>query len=107
VPSYLKFKPGVDIPLSAICAAAAVNARNQLGLPGDTLVTSANDGEHRDGSKHFSDEAVDVRVHGLTREQIQQWATTIRKRLGRNFDVVVESLGTPNAHIHIEHDPKD
>jgi hypothetical protein len=99
--SYLKFKAGVIIPKSAILAAAAHNARLQLGLKGDTFVTSANDSIHMRGSKHYTDEAVDLRIHGLDADEIKAWAAAIKKRLGRDYDIVIEK-----DHIHAEFDPK-
>jgi hypothetical protein len=99
--SFLRFKNGVIIPKSAIIAAAAHNARTQLGLPGDTWVTSANDSVHMRGSRHYTDEALDLRIHGLTKIQVAEWAAAIKTRLGLKYDVVVEK-----DHIHVEYDPK-
>ena len=99
--SFLRFKNGVIIPKSAIIAAAAHNARTQLGLAGDTWVTSANDSVHMRGSRHYTDEALDIRITGLTKAQVAEWAAAIQTRLGRNFQAIVEK-----DHIHVEYDPK-
>jgi len=103
---FLKFKTGVVVSKQAIIAAAAVNARNVLQLPGDTVVTSGNDGQHKPGSLHYKDRALDFRVHGLTRANVELWAAAIRKRLGKDYQVIIESLGTPNGHLHVEWDPQ-
>jgi hypothetical protein len=45
-------------------------------------------------------------VHGIG--DIEELALDILEALGGavgQFDVVVEGLGTPNAHIHIEYQP--
>ena len=106
MPSLLKFASGVVVPKVCIIAAAVVNARNVLGYPGDTVVTSGNDKSHTKGSLHYQGRALDFRVHGLTTIQIQAWAASIRRRLGAEYQVLTESLGTPNAHIHVEYDPQ-
>jgi hypothetical protein len=33
-------------------------------------------------------------------------AETVQRRLGRNYDVVLEYLGQPREHLHVEFDPK-
>jgi hypothetical protein len=100
MPSYLKILPSVKTPAVVTIAAAAVNAKNALLLQSDTVVTSGNDSHHMKGSRHYSDQALDLRTRDLTPAQIQAWAVEIRRRLGAGYDVVVES-----DHIHVEHDP--
>jgi len=86
-------------------------------LFGDVVVvTSCNDGRHKAGSKHYTDQAVDVRVYGMRRGAILvpsgqaheaqallagRWAKALAAVLGQHYDVVLES-----DHIHVEHDPK-
>lgn len=101
MPSYLKFLSGVVVPKVCIIAAAAMNARIEVGLPGDCLITSANDKVHARGSRHYTDEALDLRTRDLKADQIQSWAKIIKRRLGKGFDVVIES-----DHIHVEWDPQ-
>ncbi len=101
MPSYLKFKGNVRCPQSAIIMAACHNARVQLGFPGDTYVTSMNDSVHMRGSFHYLDRAVDFRTRDLTPDQIKRWAAVSQERLGRDYQVLVET-----DHMHVEHDPK-
>lgn len=96
----LRFKHSVQCPKSAIIIAAAHNARLILGLQGPTYVTSMNDSMHMRGSKHYTDEAVDLRTRDLSEVDITHWASAIRARLGRGYQVVIES-----DHLHIEFDP--
>ena len=76
----------------------------------EMVITSVNDGTHGKNSLHAIGHAFDIRVHNLqaTKEEIENLALDILEALGGPvgpFDVVVESLGTPNAHIHIEYQP--
>lgn len=64
-------------------------------------ITSANDSTHMAGSKHYTDDAWDLRTWTLEPDQIYQCATLLRYELGHDYDVVVEK-----DHIHVEYDPK-
>ena len=99
--SFLKFQSGVVVPRVCIIAAAAHNARLSLDIPWDTLVTSGNDKVHMRGSKHYSDEALDFRTRDISDANILRWASAIRSRLGKDYQVVIE-----NDHLHVEFDPK-
>ena len=85
---------------------------------GDSVwVTSANDGSHKQGSKHFKNEAFDIRIRNLVafkwgasgefifNETINNWARQLRLELGEDYDVVYGDAQHLN-HIHIEYDPK-
>ena len=97
--AILKIKSGAVVSKQVVIAAAAVNARTVLGLAGDCLITSGNDSQHMAGSKHFTDEALDFRTHGLTSAEVAEWAKAVKRRLGTGYDVVVES-----DHLHVELD---
>ena len=99
--SLLKFQSGVQVPWVCYIAAATVNAANVLGLKVDMLVTSGNDKVHMRGSRHFSDEALDFRTKHLQPEDRKRLRDEVKRRLGRDFDAVLES-----DHLHVEHDPK-
>ena len=62
-------------------------------------VTSARDGKHMKGSKHYTGEAIDIR----TRDMVDEIGTAqvIKRYLGKDYDVIFEK-----DHIHIEYDPK-
>ena len=73
------------------------------------VITSALDGRHREGSRHYTGNAIDLRGNNLSDDVQDRIAADLRGRLGANFDVVSEKF--PRApqldHIHIEYDPKD
>lgn len=98
--AFLKVKASAVVPKIVIIALAVVNAANQLELP-DMLITSGNDSEHMAGSKHFTNEALDFRTKHLNAAQKQALVKDVKKRLGKDYDVVLES-----DHLHIEADPK-
>jgi len=99
--SLLRFKATAVVPRVCVIAAAAVNSKNSLGLASDAYITSGNDSKHAKGSKHYSGDALDLRTRDMSPVDVQRWATSIRGRLGRDYDVVIES-----DHLHVEHDPK-
>lgn len=104
--SLIKFQSGVGVPHTVIIACAAINAANVLKLPGDLLVTSGNDKVHMKGSKHYTDEALDFRTKDMRAADKQSFRTELKRRLGRDYDVILEDLDGPNEHCHAEHDPK-
>jgi hypothetical protein len=104
--SLLKVKVGAVVPRTLIIAAGVVNAANSLGLAQDILITSGNDGTHMKGSKHYLDWALDFRTKTLTLTQKRALADTVKKRLGHEYDVILEGLGTANEHLHCEYDPQ-
>ena len=69
------------------------------------VITSANDGEHMPSSKHYTNDAIDVRIwHYDKLARINQIFFADRASLifpNDKFDVVLEE-----DHFHIEYDPK-
>lgn len=67
------------------------------------VITSANDSVHGANSYHGIDYALDLRSKNLSAEQKQQILGALKKALaGKNYDVILEALGTDNEHFHIE-----
>lgn len=107
---FLKFVGGVIVPKSVIIATAFINAANQIGVkaPADTLwVTSGNDRQHSRGSKHYEDAALDFRTKTLSKKDKHALIAALKKRLDRDYDVILEDEGGANEHLHVEYDPKD
>lgn len=105
----LSFKPGVRIkdlvPQMLIALRIVEEEFTRYGL--DTVITSGNDGFHKEHSKHYYGEAFDFRTKhsGNLGANIAQ---AIRFKLAPlGFDVLYEYAGQPNEHIHVEYDPKD
>lgn len=82
-------------------------------LVDEIMITSANDSTHGANSLHYSGSALDFRTHNIlntlsTSQRVYE-LQVIRNGLQTalpGYDVVLESVNTPNEHIHIEWDPK-
>lgn len=94
----LKVKAGVR-PRNLVIAAAIANTAELLRL--ELVITSGTDGRHKRNSKHYSGEALDMRTSNLSKLDIPRVMRVLEKRLGPDYEVLLES-----DHIHIEHDPK-
>jgi hypothetical protein len=93
----IKIKNGVK-PANLTIAAALANVAEEEGLT--LVITSGTDGSHMNGSKHYTGEALDVRISNLSKAEIVLVMSLIRKRLGSDYDVILEK-----DHIHLEFDP--
>jgi hypothetical protein len=86
-----------------------ISAFMEEGVP--CVVTSINDGNHSESSKHYEGDAIDYRTWHLpeaTRDRVYQ---RILSRKNDDMDVVMEAKtvnGNPRwaEHIHVEIDPK-
>lgn len=89
---------GVAYPIIKDCYAAR-------GYP--CIVTSANDGRHGPNSLHYKGKALDLRTKHVQVMDKAKLVESIRTALGAQFDVVFESVGLSNEHLHVEFDPKE
>lgn len=103
--TILKYKSTVNVPAVCIIVSAVHNAATLLCIEA-IWVTSGNDSKHKDGSKHYVDAALDFRTKHLSLQQKTQLVRDVKKRLGEGYDVILESVGKVNEHLHIEYDPK-
>lgn len=69
-------------------------------------ITAGTDGTHMKGSLHYKGQAIDLRSKNLKEEQKDLVFAELKKRLGKDYDVLLEDRGMPNEHFHIEYDPK-
>ncbi|MDH5546604.1 MAG: hypothetical protein OEZ43_13500 [Gammaproteobacteria bacterium] len=72
------------------------------------VITSGTDGIHMPGSLHYSGYAVDVRGNNFSTKQLHNIGSDLRRLLGSDYDVIVETYPTSpyKNHIHIEYQPK-
>lgn len=105
----MRLKPGVKLtdlkPQMALAAIIVRDVYASLDPNCSCTITSANDSKHSDGSLHYYGRALDFRTHDFSGDKALLRAK-IKEALGNDFDVVLEGLGTPNEHIHLEHDPR-
>ncbi len=74
---------------------------NNSGGTGESTITFSTNGSHSPNSLHYSGNAIDLRVWGLTPEQVQNWTDLLQNELGNNYDVINEG-----DHVHCEYDPQ-
>ena len=68
----------------------------------DLVVTSIHDSQHMAGSRHCTDEAVDVRSKNLAPNDKHLFVEQLQLELGPRFTVLLEDHGGANEHIHIQ-----
>ena len=94
----IKVKTGVT-PKMLVIMAAMANTAEEMGFV--AVVTSGRDSKHMTGSKHYTGNALDFRTHNFSPETLAQIMSSMKARLGRDYDVVLES-----DHLHVEYDPR-
>lgn len=71
----------------------------------EMIITSGNDGKHSLTSLHYSGNAADLRSKNIPGNPAKV-AKEIKARLNIDYDVILESRGKPNEHIHLEWQPR-
>lgn len=89
-------------PESLVILAAAANAAAELNI--SITVTSGNDSQHMDGSRHFTNQAIDFRSKDMKPEVKRAFIKNLSDRLGSKYRVILESEGKVSEHIHAEVD---
>jgi len=80
----------------------ADNLYLSYGVKGGVVITSVTDGKHKEGSRHYTGDAIDIRIWNLPEDvSYLQASSDLRSLLDDDYDVVLES-----DHIHVEWDPK-
>lgn len=101
-------KPGVSGRLqpvmdTALDAVRRVWASHGLGY---ATITSIQDGQHMEGSKHALGLAFDIRLNDIPATLHAVLAQEVQLLSGDAFDVVHENHGKVDDHLHVEFDPK-
>ena len=108
---WLKYKKGVNPASIRPPLSGKTTEIDQVfmkhGLP-EPVCTSGNDSRHKQGSRHYSGNAIDLRGNHVSDEKMKQLAKELKERFGPDYDVVPEFFpkDPANDHIHIEFDPK-
>lgn len=96
-------KSGVNItglrPEIVLAASIIQNIFRSYGA--EFVITSALDGDHMNGSLHYSGAAIDIRTRHLSKFTQDKIFSQISEALGPQFDAIHES-----NHFHIEFQPK-
>lgn len=111
----LAFKDGVrlnfDAPairhmIDVLEEASQTSAVRQCLLYGDLTITSGNDSQHAKDSRHYRDEAIDLRTHnirtakrGFLREYLE---AKLNGAWPGKFRVLHEYPNTDSEHLHVQ-----
>lgn len=100
---YLKNGVHLTMPQAVAVMIAVVQ---QVYKDQPCMITSATDGVHGSDSLHFRGLALDFRTKHLPEAEKYGLVGEVKRRLGREFDVVLEDWGGENEHLHVEFDPE-
>lgn len=101
-------KPGVRLVglTAGLCRILSVLeelSRTATGLPAELVITSINDSTHGPTSRHYRNEAIDLRSKNFDgREAKRLFRGLFERSLGPKFRVLFEGEGTDNEHFHIQ-----
>ena len=101
--TQIKAKEGVDLttlqPEAQSAAETAQTVFAEFGV--EAVVTSTGEGKHKEGSKHKTGQAIDLRTRDFPKGKLKEVVESLAASLGDDYDVVLEK-----DHIHVEFDPK-
>jgi hypothetical protein len=94
-------KKGISLSKLQTCMAPALITCQEMfdRTTIDLVITSGNDGNHMEGSKHYEGLAFDIRSRELSAIQKTTFIEFLRNRHDNCYDIILES-----DHIHIEYD---
>ncbi len=105
----LKFKPGVEVKLLDTLLLRGLVALAEMferaGVP-ELTITSVNDGTHKVGSFHYTGLAVDIRSKVIDPAVVERVRKHFLDLYDFDFDLIWESRGLVNEHLHLEYDPR-
>lgn len=103
-------------PRNLVILAAACNVFSEMAAafqpifadyPRELWITAGIDGKHSANSRHYSGNALDLRSKAFPSVALkQEFTKRLSKRLGPDYQVILEDLNGPNEHVHAEYDPR-
>lgn len=73
----------------------------------DLTLGHGMDGEHSRASLHYAGAGDDFQITGFQNNTAKlKFEEDVRPCLGQDFDFLLEDLGKPNEHWHVEFQPK-
>lgn len=82
------------------------SAFRDIAPKSEFVITAMTDGKHMKNSLHYKGLAVDIRSNMLDEPLKFKILHEGKRRLGANFDFILEGLNTAQEHYHLEFDPK-
>ncbi len=100
---FVTFKD-FSLPLCRILTALAIiHNKKTISQPVNLVITSANDGKHKVDSKHYKNQALDLRSKSFKNETDKhEFMTALSNELGNKFTVLYEYPGGENEHFHVQ-----
>ncbi len=96
---FKRFTPALVRLLTVLADLVDMSAAS----PDPLVITSAHDSQHDPHSRHYTDEALDLRVHDFPdATAVTTFRMQLESRLGPQFTVLFEDEGGPNAHLHVQ-----
>ena len=90
----------VEFAADSLALGRMLSALLLLPYAGTLVITAGSNGLHKVGSKHYTGEAIDLRVHNLPDpEAVRQ---LLIAQLGVKFSVLRRDPGTTNDHLHLQ-----
>lgn len=80
-----------------------LNREQIFNYPADWTVTSINDSIHSKNSKHYKNQALDLRSHNFNDIATKmQFVELLKLKLENKYTVLFEGGETSNEHFHIQ-----
>ena len=93
-------KDDVQPELIRLVAAVANLAQE---MPIDIMITAGIDGVHLRDSYHYALRAIDLRTHNFPDQAaIKVFSDKLLATHGPGHQILHESIGTPNEHLHVQ-----
>lgn len=98
--TFTELTPGLAFILYGL---EKFHRQRKVEQPENLIITSLNDSQHSSNSRHYKNEAIDVRSKNFpSRESKRIFRQELELFLGPFFRVLIESEGTDNEHFHIQ-----
>lgn len=80
-----------------------ISIRKYPWAPPDFVITSVNDGDHLPNSRHYTNEAIDIRSKNFRSiDDKDYFRHFLSHKLGPKFTVLFEYIGTDKEHFHVQ-----
>lgn len=99
----VSFKPGVRFKEFSPALEHILHHLRRVESPVDLTVTSVNDGEHMTLSRHYTNEALDLRSKNFpSLREKREFQKRLQEALGPMFSVLFENVGEVQEHFHCQ-----
>ena len=100
VVSFTELTPAMAFMLYAL---EKFHRLKKVPQPDNLVITSLNDGQHTPNSRHYKNEAIDIRSKNFPdREGKRLFRQELELFLGPSFRVMIEDEGKDNEHFHVQ-----